>query len=233
MRLLSHFLVGLLLLPSIAFAVGESTNYQIPSDVQGSGGGDEAKSSNYTLLDTIGEGAIGPSGSTNYYINAGYRQPGDYLSLSCATPLDIGTINFYGQTDASTTCTVVTDAEAGYSLSWEASSAAMIFGSYSLNAFTPTVANTPSTWTVSSGTGAWGGRVKSTSTDTAVEWGTDGVSEKWLNVATSSRTIVSRGTRTTGSGSVQLVQFRAEVGSMAIQPAGIYTVTVTLTAVSL
>jgi hypothetical protein len=52
-------------------------------------------------------------------------------------------------------------------------------------------------------------------------------------VATSSRTIVSRSTRTSVSGSTEYVQFRAEVGSTAIQPDGSYSVTVTLTAVSL
>lgn len=233
MRSAPYYLFLSLLIPSLAFAVGGSTNYQIPKDVQGSGGGDEAKSTNYTLVDTLGEGAIGPSGSTNYGLNAGYRQPDDYVSLNCTSPVALGTVNFRGQMTGTTTCTVITDALAGYSLSWQAATAAMISGSNSLNAFTPTVANTPSTWTVASGTGAWGGRLQSASTDSAVEWGTDSSSEKWLNVATSSRTIVSRSTRTSVSGSTEYVQFRAEVGSTAIQPDGSYSVTVTLTAVSL
>lgn len=105
----------------LVFAQG-STNYRIPSDVQGAGGGDEAKSSNYMLLDTIGEPNIGPSRTANYDVNAGYRQreDGTFISLNCSPTVDLGTIIGNGQNTNDGTCTVITDAAAGYSLQWTA-----------------------------------------------------------------------------------------------------------------
>lgn len=85
-----------------------------------SGGGDGAKSTNYLLDDTIGESNIGFGRSLSYDLNAGYRQPngGTYLAMSCDPVTDLGTITFTGQRTVDNTCTVITDNDAGYSLSW-------------------------------------------------------------------------------------------------------------------
>ncbi|HVW66965.1 MAG TPA: LamG domain-containing protein [Candidatus Peribacteraceae bacterium] len=117
-------LLGLTILISQVHAQEEqrakTSNYEIPSDVVSSGGGDKAHSTNYLLDDTIGEANIGFGRSANYDVNAGYRQPdgGTYLAMACDTPVVIGTITFTGQATGNGTCTVTTDNEAGYSLSW-------------------------------------------------------------------------------------------------------------------
>ncbi len=218
----------------LAHADPQSTNYRVPSDLQGAGGGEEARSSNYLLLDSIGEPNIGDSESSNYGLNAGYRQTLEtFISISGPATINIGTITGTGQQSGSGSFVVITDAAAGYSLSWSASSATMISGSDSVAAFTPSSANVPDTWSVAATDSEWGARVRSISTDTAVEWGTDNSTDKWLNVATTDRTIVTRNSRTSLSGSEEIITFRAEIGSNKIQPNGTYTVTVTFTATSL
>jgi hypothetical protein len=229
--LLASFAV-LLFTAGQVFAQAGSNNYRVPSDVQAVGGGDGAKSGNYVLLDTIGEGNISTGTSTNYSINAGYRQT-TYLSLSGPATVNVGTIVGTGQQTGSGIWLVTTDATAGYSLSWQATAANMTAGSDSVAPFTPTTVNVPDTWTIAAADSEWGGRVSSTSTDTETEWGTDLGTEYWLNVSTTPRVIVDRATRTPIAGSSEKIFFRGEVGTSKIQPTGIYTVTVILTAVSL
>lgn len=225
---------AVLLLSLQTVFAAQSTNYKTPSDAQGASGGDGAKSTNYMLKDTIGEQGIGYTASSNYLLNAGYRQAGDAtISISGPSTIDIGTITGNGQKTGSGTWTVITDADAGYSLSWTASTATMVSGADTIAAYTPAVANTPETWSVAASASEWGGRLRSSSTDTASEWGTDASSDKWLNIATSARTIVTRASRTSVSGSSEIVQFRVEIGASALAPTGTYTVTVTMTAVSL
>lgn len=212
-----------------------TTNYTIPSDVQDAGGGEKAKSNNYVLSDTIGEGDIGIGQTANYTLNAGYRQPApdSYIAIAGPASILIGTIVGTGQATASGSWIVTTDADGGYQLSWNAATAAMVSGSDTIAAFTPSVANTPDTWSVAAIDSEWGARLRSSSTDTYGEWGTDNSSDKWLNIATSSRVIVARLSRTSISGSQEIVQLRAEVGASHLQPTGTYTNTVTMTASAL
>lgn len=211
-----------------------TANYRIPSDVQAVGGGDAAKSGNYVLLDTIGEPNIGDSGTANYKLNAGYRQTLEtFISISGPATVNLGTIAGTGMQTGSGVWTVITDATAGYSLAWQASAATMTSGSDTVAAYTPVSANVPEAWSIVSTDSEWGGRLASVSTDAAAEWGTDVSSEKYLNVATSSRVVTTRTSRTSITGSLEKFMFRAEVGASKIQLPGTYTVTVTLTATSL
>jgi hypothetical protein len=224
----------------------KTTNYQIPSDVVSSGEGDGAKSTNYLLDDTIGETIVGFGRSANFDDNSGYRQPdgGTFLSLSCDDVTDLGTITFSGQATADNTCTVITDSDAGYSLAWQVrTGSGGAFTGYLISTtsphtdviapFDPTIDGTPQTWTVPANDARWGGRLRSSSTDTDVKWGTDGISDKWLNVGTGSYVTVSRSSRTSVLGSTEIFQYRTEVVPNAIVPNGLYQVTVTLTASSL
>ncbi len=215
----------------------------MPSDVQAVGGGEAAKSTLYMLDDTVGEANIGPSRSNTYDLNAGYRQTvaDAYIALTCDDTTDLGTLVSTGQKTGNISCTVITDAEAGYNLAWVVStgsggtSTGYLISELenTIAPFTPTVAGTPQTWSVANNDARWGGRLSSTSTDTDVKWGTDSVSEKYLNVGTGSYTIVSRATRTSVSGSIELLQMRAEIGSTKVQALGTYKATVTLTASAL
>ncbi len=224
----------------------KTSNYQIPSDVVSSGGGDKAHSTNYLLDDTIGESNIGFGRSSNYDMNAGYRQPegGTYLAMTCGSSVDMGTITFTGRVTGSGTCMVITDNDAGYALAWQVRTGSGGVNTGSListtpphsdriRPFAPAIEGTPQTWSVGVVEARWGARLRSSSDDTDVKWGTDNVTDKWLNVGTGSYTVVSRTSRTSVTGSNQIFQFRTEVGAQAIQPNGLYETTVTFTASAL
>ena len=154
------------------------------------------------------------------------------ITISAPADVTLGTITGTGAATSSTaTWTVTTNNSAGYKLEWAASSATMASGSDTVAAYTPAVANTPETWSVAAADSEWGARLQSASTDTGAEWGTDSSTEKWLNVATSARQIVSRATETSSSN--EIVEFKAEVGASKFQPTGTYTVNVTATATTL
>jgi hypothetical protein len=156
------------------------------------------------------------------------------ISISAPDNVSLGTITGTGVSSVGTaTWTVTTNNSGGYKLEWQASSATMTSGSDTIAAYTPAVADTPETWSVASDASEWGARLKSASTDAAAEWGTDGTSEKWLNVATTPRQIVSRTTETDAAGSSEIVAFKAEIGASKFQPTGSYTVNVTVTATTL
>jgi hypothetical protein len=233
-----------LLIPTVlAQQRATSTNYQLPRDVQSGGGGDKSTSTNYVLDDTVGEGLIGDATSATYTLNAGYRGSlENFISLSCGARIGLGTIDVNGQATGSGTCVVETDADVGYSLAWQVTTGSggtntgAMINQYeeTIAAYTPAVADVPDTWSIAATDSEWGARLRSSSTDTAAEWGTDGSSDKWLNVRTASaRTIVTRSSKTTGGGSDEILQFRVEIGSLKEQPTGNYGVTVVMTALSL
>ncbi len=157
---------------------------------------------------------------------------GSTISISQPSDVSLGTITGTGvSSEGTATWTISTNNSSGYKLEWSASSATMASGGDTIAAYTPSVADTPETWSVAASDSEWGARLKSSSTDTGVEWGTDSTSEKWLNVATSARQIVSRNTETASSSEV--VAFKAEVGASKAQATGNYTLNVTITVTSL
>lgn len=95
------------------------------------------------------------------------------------------------------------------------------------------LAGVPQSWDVPSDDAHWGARLKSTSDDTDLRWGTDNVSEKWLPVGDGAYTIVTRGTATPFAGSVERIEYSVEIGGAAVVPAGTYQATVTYTASAL
>lgn len=219
----------------------ESNEYRIKPDVINSGGADVSKSSNYLLSDSLGEPIVGYGESSDYKLDSGYRQPSasEFLSMSCSPVAVIGTVVGTGQKTGSGTCIVYSDASSGYNLGW-----AVLTGSGGTNTgylinqyndtiapFSPAVADTPETWSVAAPDSEWGARLRSISSDVAAEWGTDAASEKWLNIRTSNRTIVTRSSATPQEGSTEIIQFRSEVGSSKLQPTGLYQATATFTVV--
>lgn len=238
-------MLGFLLIVSAAHAQTrpQSDTYFIPSDVQPVGGGEAAKSTNYTLDDTIGEVNIGTGTSDAYDLGAGYRQTLEtFLSLSCSPdPIDIGTITFSGQKTGSGTCIVITDAEAGYSLAWSITTGSggtntghlISADEDTIAPFEPADEGVPEAWSVAVNDARWGGRLSSESTDTDAKWGVDDVSDAWLNVGPASYTIVTRTTRTDPAGSIEILEFRSEIGAQKVQPAGEYNATATFTATAL
>ncbi len=83
MRIPYVFIVLLGFLPfSFAVAGMSSVNYQIDWDNFNAGGLDASSSTNYSMLDTIGDNASGTSTSASYQLSAGYRGIEDQSSLS-------------------------------------------------------------------------------------------------------------------------------------------------------
>jgi hypothetical protein len=79
--------IAFALLFSRAASAMSSTNYGIEFDSINSGGDDISSSTNYRVQDTVGEQATGFSTSTNYQLQAGYRQNYELAHLT----FDIGT----------------------------------------------------------------------------------------------------------------------------------------------
>lgn len=231
----------ILILPSSTFAEMSSTDYIInPDSINFMGIGD-ASSTNYQLGDTGGEVATGVSTSTNYTNEAGFWHMAMDYHIAISSPGDVtmGAISGHGQSDLATnsaTWNIDTDNPAGYSLTWQASSATMNSGGDTIAAYTPAIADTPETWSVAVSDSEWGAHLgaSSTSVDTGV-WGLldTYAGGKWLNVKTSDFQIASRATRTDPAGDDEIVFFGAEVGSSKHQPSGNYTVNVTVTATTL
>lgn len=233
--------LSLFLFVGSVYADQVGSDYRIGTDVIDAGGVDLSKSNNYLLSDSIGESVVGSGIGTDYQIDSGYRQPSasDFLAMSCGGSVSVGSVVGTGQKTGSGACTVVTDASSGYALGW-----AVLSGSGGVNTgslinqyndvispYTPSVANVPEAWSLGASSAAWGGRIRSSSTDTALEWGIDLVSEKWLNIRTSNRVVITRSNSTPLSGSTEIFQFRSEVGSSAFKPTGAYRTTVTFTVV--
>jgi len=158
------------------------------------------------------------------------------ISITSPSDVSLGTITGTGTSSTGeATWTITTNNPAGYKLEWQASTATMANQhSDTIAAYTPAVADTPETWSVAAAASEWGGRLKSTSTDYASgTWGADDTTNaKWLDVKSSAVfQIASRASVTTGSN--EIVQFKAEIGSSKFQPTGAYTVNVTITATTL
>jgi hypothetical protein len=229
-----------LLVPSLLFAA-VSTNYTEPIDSMNSGGGEGAKSNNYQLNDTIGEPIAGTSTTSNYTLQSGYRSNSTdpSISISCQNTLSLGTVNLGSAATAEALCTVFTDSDVGYTLHWRIPSGSGGTNTGSLvsqfnttiEPLSPAIADTPEAFTsVSAADARFAARVSSTSTDADSEWGTDSVSEKWLNISTLGRSIVSRLSQTASEGSTEKVQIKVIAGSSSNKTAGTYRVVVLMTA---
>ena len=160
------------------------------------------------------------------------------ITIDCPATVTMNSITGTGKSSLADTnneaaCRVNTNNSTGYTLSFASSGATMA------NAIGDTIAAytaaAPEVWSVASADSEWGARLKTGSTDEdTTKWGaTDGYAGKWFAVTNaSSFTVVSRSTETPQAGSLETVQFGAEVGSSHFQPTGTYNSQVTFTAVT-
>ncbi len=108
----------ILVLPISVLAAMSSTNYYIYADSVETGGG-LSSGGVYDLEDTLGEGVISQTSGATYNINAGYQAMVlGSLSMNISNnSIDLGDLNASSVSVASTTVTITTDAQTGYSLS--------------------------------------------------------------------------------------------------------------------
>lgn len=161
-----------------------------------------------------------------------------YVSVDCTkATINMNDIAGTGQSslDAAnnTTCTVKTNAETGYSLTWTASAATMSGGGGTIASYTETTPGTPENWTLTNNTDSeWGGHLGSASTTVnTTTWGAADTyaAGKWMKVDTTADEIAARTSETSAAGDSEIVWFGAEIGSAKSQIPSSYTVTVTIT----
>lgn len=245
-------LVALILTPLVLLSlttssaqVRQSTNYRIESDSVNFGGG-LSSSTNYALESTGGEIATGESSSASYALRAGYQQMVTrFISLSSPTsvtmsPSIVGITG--GESNGSTTVTVITDSAAGYELSINAGvSPAMVKGSDAISDYV-VVSDPDYTFTTATDDSHFG--YSPSGVDVVARFKDDGISlcntgsnettlACWDGLSTSAETIARRTSANVPNGSTTTVHFKVGIGSGVNQAAGIYTATTTLTAVSL
>ncbi len=179
-------------------------------------------------------------------------------SISCSNSVSITTSTgatagqYHGTGGTYARCLVVTSNSAGYTLRWIITTGSGGYGTGHLNnmsvtggqpdrilAYKVASAGTPETFAAPNAanpntTSRWAARIKSSSTTAGgagKNWGTDGSSETWLNVGTGAQvSLVKRNSVTTAPGDIELIQFKAYIGSSSAQPSGTYRATVFITA---
>ncbi len=174
----------------------------------------------------------------------------DSVSITTSTGATAGQYHGTGGTYAR--CLVTTSNSAGYTLRWVITTGSGGYGTGHLNnmsttggqpdrilAYKPASAGVPETFAAPNAanpntTSRWAARIKSSSTTAGgagKNWGTDNTSETWLNVGTGAQvSLVSRNSVTTAPGDIELIQFKAYIGSASAQPSGTYRATVYITA---
>jgi len=238
----------LLLVASVALVSAQtrtSPSYQLQSDSINLGGG-LSDSASYSLESTVGEVATGPSDSASFSLRAGYQQMqsvfislagGVDVTLSPSLPGITG-----GESNGSTTFTVITDSPAGYTLTVAAAeSPAMQRGDgASISNYTPT-STADFAFTIPSASAEFGFTpqgvdVVSAFLDNGVTCGvgsTDTPLACWAPVATSAIQIAQGVGANHPTGATTSVHYRVAISNGAVVPAGLYTATTTVTALPL
>ena len=162
------------------------------------------------------------------------------ISMACNDTLTLNPITGTGASSITSnneaTCNIKTNNSQGYKLQWSTGTTNLTnINNDTINAYTPSVSNTPEVWNINQTNSAWGARIKSTSTDkNTTLWGaTDDYTGKWLNINTNPFQVITRNTETDQAGSDEVIQFGAEIGSNKFQPTGTYSTSVTMTATTL
>lgn len=235
----------LMSLPISLAQVMQSTNYQIQSDSVNVGGG-FSSSTNYRAESTAGEVASGISTSTNYSLRAGYQQMQEvYIAINTIPDVSLsppipgisgGTANGVSEV------LVTTDSSAGYSLSIKSSgSPAMQKSPDSIANYAPAGAAPDFAFTITSneaqfGYSAEGSNIVQRFKDNGSTCNVgvlDTASSCWDALSTSDFIIASDTNANHPLGATTTVRFRVGIGSLVVQPEGLYTATTTLTALPL
>ncbi len=236
-------LISLFLPTTLVLAVGAaSTNYKIQADSLNFGGL-LSTSPNYRLEDTAGEVATGESASTNYKVKAGYQNMlGSSISISAPSDLTLSAIDASvgGASTGSVVWTVATDSSAGYTLAVKASTNPALratsgdFTDYTISGAVPDY-----TWAIASTVAEFGFSPEGTDTasryldngSTCAVGASQNTDRCWDAFSTTDRTIASRTSANTPSGTATTLKLQVEIGTAnTAQTAGSYSATITATA---
>lgn len=225
----------------------QSGNYQIQSDSINVGGG-FSSSTNFQQESTAGEIATGPSDSPSFSLNAGYQQMQEvYIALSGATDVSlspaIGGVSG-GESNGTTTVTVITDSSAGYQLTIAAeNSPAMQSSLDTIADYAPVGAVPDFTFNYGAAEAVFAytpegvdvvSRFLDNGTDTCGGGGvTDTTSRCWDGLSTTATVIASSPDANHPAGTVTSIGFRVGIGGAAPKTEGVYYATTTVTALAL
>lgn len=225
--------------------VMQSTTYKIQSDSINFAGGNSSSGS-YTLEDTLGEIATGPSSGTIYRVGAGYQQMNEptYITLTALNDLQLNNLGGIsgGVATGTHSWLVTTNNATGYTLTVKAStSPALKSGIASFADYTPAGPDPDLDFTITPTTSAFGfspegidviQRFKDNGT--LCNAGSLNTTDKcWDGFATTTKTVSIRNSANLPSGSTTTLKYRAQTGASKIQEAGDYSALITVTALTL
>ncbi len=239
------FILIFFLFRIVSAQVMQSTTYKIQSDSINIGGNENSTSTNYSVSDTLGEVGTGSSNSANYYMQAGYRQMQEsYISISSPADVSLGSISGLtgGIGTGSAVWTVTTDNMGGYSMSIKSSTnPSMTSSGSNFPDYTPSTSDPDFTFINPSNNSNFG--FSPEGTDILAKYkdngsvcnsgSSDTVDKCWDGFSTTSKDIVNRQSSNHPNGTNTTIKFRAESGSSNIKPSGVYTSTITVTAITL
>lgn len=233
---------SLIFVSSVSAQIRTSPNYQLQSDSINVGGG-LSSSTNFIQESTVGEVATGPSDSASFSLRAGYQQMQEvFLSLSgvadvLMTP-DIPGVTG-GQSNGSTTFTVITDSPAGYSVTIEAENDPAMQAAGAATIANHAFSESAAFVTTSSGA-AFGLTVDGV--DIAPSFlssvgvcgsGSDEIDTCWSGVPVTAKSIASSASANHPIGATTTVHFRVVIDNGAAIDPGTYIATTTITALPL
>jgi hypothetical protein len=226
---------------SVAYgAVMQSTSYSLDFDSVNTSGGNSGSAS-FNLEDTAGEIGTGQSSSASYTLTAGYQQNFDG-SISISAPSDISLTNLSTSQNSavgSTTWTVFTDHYSGFTLSVSASQYDALQTATGTR-FTDLASTTPAAWSVSNAY-KFGFSIRGTDVNTGI-FGTDtdcvngndvpSATLKWRGFASTTPIAVASTSNVTTSPGTDITMCVATQQNGVFAPSGVYTATITATAVT-
>lgn len=239
------FFTSLFYLHTVEAQVRSSASYQLQSDSVNIGGG-LASSSNFVQESTVGEVGTGQSDSSSYSLRAGFQQMQEvFISITEAADVVMDdSINGIvgGETNGSTTVTVVSDSAAGYQLTIEASgSPAMQDGANTIADYVPAAADPDVAFTTANNEAHLA--YSPFGSDVVTRFQTDGndcnvgggasSTACWDGLSTTATVIAESSAPNQPAGTDTTVYFKVGVGSSVVQAPGTYVATTTLTAIAL
>lgn len=250
MRIALFSIVCAAAVPIVLFAqIRQSTNYQIISDSLNAGGG-FATSGSYLIEDTLGEQASGNATSGSYMVFGGYQQAdesigGGSISISIAPDVSMSALSGMtgGTVNATTTWTIITDANSGYTATIAATSTPALratSGSAVFSDFVPAGGVPDFLFTVPSASSTFGFSPEGTDIHTSfkdngsvcADGSSDTLNRCYRGLSTTPQTIATRGTANAPGGTELTVRFAAGVGSARFQDSGTYQATIVVTAMT-
>ncbi|MBP9771683.1 MAG: hypothetical protein KBD16_02040 [Candidatus Pacebacteria bacterium] len=226
--------------------IRQSTNYQIVSDSLDSGGG-LGTSTNYQTESSVGEQATGFGTSTNYTVHAGYQQldaATSSISISAGSDAALAAISGLagGTSKATSSWTVITDNNAGYTLTIEATSSPALKGANGagFGDYVTTGADPDFIFSVNAASSTFGFSPEGTHIPTRFKdngsvcnTGTGDTADRcYVGLSTSPEIIAVSGSANAPEGTLTTARFAAGIGTSRIQESGAYTATIVVTAIA-